>query len=369
MSPVADHLVIMKNNDGQTYIPDYGINNIGSIDYKQGYQAYMDQAATLTVEGAYVDPTTPISLAVGWSMIAYLPGSAMDAATALTSIATQLVLAKDNAGQTYIPDYGINNIGQMQPGQGYQVYLDGAGTLTYPVGVPAKSNEYLLKSLVQHFQFTSNTGDNATIVVPEAANPQYSDGSPLGMGDEIGVFTSAGLCCGAVVWNGENIAITVWGDDSQTPQTDGFTAGDGYHFRVWKMSTNTEYIANAAFQPGHPGVYGTNNYSVVTELITDLNTSGGYAGALRPTEYRLFANHPNPFNPSTKIRFALPKSGHVIVKIFDLRGKEIQTLVNGRMPEGEHEVEWDARDLPSGIYFCRMEAGGFVDTRKLVLQK
>src|SRR3990172_8900881 len=67
-----------------------------------------------------------------------------------------------------------------------------------------------------HFTFTPNTGEEATVAVPTSANPNIG-GSPLASGDEIGVFTPAGLCVGAVIWTGSNTVITVWGDNDQTP--------------------------------------------------------------------------------------------------------------------------------------------------------
>ena len=88
-----------------------------------------------------------------------------------------------------------------------------------------------------------------------------------------------------------------------------------------------------------------------------------------PQDFCLHQNYPNPFNPTTTIRFRLPRAGFVTLRIYDLLGKEIQTLLNEQRPAGEYAVTWKAEDLSSGIYVCRLEVGGFVDTRKLVLQR
>jgi hypothetical protein len=90
---------------------------------------------------------------------------------------------------------------------------------------------------------------------------------------------------------------------------------------------------------------------------------------LQFTEYTLFQNYPNPFNPVTAIQLNLPKSSFVSVKIYDLLGREIKTLADGRIAEGEHLFQWDASDLPSGIYFCRLRTDNYIETRKLVLHK
>ena len=72
---------------------------------------------------------------------------------------------------------------------------------------------------------TNNTGINATLVVPANAD-LHVDGTPVGSGDELGVFTTDGICVGAGIWNGDNLAITVWGDDVVTSEKDGLYAGE-----------------------------------------------------------------------------------------------------------------------------------------------
>jgi len=91
-----------------------------------------------------------------------------------------------------------------------------------------------------------------------------------------------------------------------------------------------------------------------------------------PQSYFLHQNHPNPFNAATEIRYQLPAAGHVTLKIYNTPGQEVRTLVDGRQPAGEHRVRWDGRDrggseAASGLYLCRMEAGGDQQVIKLLL--
>jgi len=90
---------------------------------------------------------------------------------------------------------------------------------------------------------------------------------------------------------------------------------------------------------------------------------------LIPTEFALYQNYPNPFNPTTTIRYDVKQIGLISVKVFDILGREVTTLVCGIIPAGSYTVSWDAASLPSGIYLCLMEAAGFMQTRKLVLLK
>jgi hypothetical protein len=86
-----------------------------------------------------------------------------------------------------------------------------------------------------------------------------------------------------------------------------------------------------------------------------------------PLEYALTQNYPNPFNPSTKIKYSIPQSSNVVIKVFDILGNEIETLVNEEKSIGNYEVQFDATNLPSAIYFYQLQAGNFVETKKMVL--
>jgi hypothetical protein len=88
-----------------------------------------------------------------------------------------------------------------------------------------------------------------------------------------------------------------------------------------------------------------------------------------PNEFRLSQNFPNPFNPSTNISFSIPSRAFVSLKIFDIRGREIATLINEDLPAGLYTKKWDANSFSSGVYFYRIKAGNFIATKKLVLVK
>jgi hypothetical protein len=87
------------------------------------------------------------------------------------------------------------------------------------------------------------------------------------------------------------------------------------------------------------------------------------------TSFALHQNHPNPFNPSTTISFDLPTQSVVTLKIFNVLGQEVATLVDGKVDAGRHQEQWDAGRLASGVYFCRMSAGDYTAIRKLMMVK
>jgi hypothetical protein len=95
------------------------------------------------------------------------------------------------------------------------------------------------------------------------------------------------------------------------------------------------------------------------------------------TDFQLQQNYPNPFNPVTTIEFDLPKSSEVTLKVFNILGEEVATLLSASLLAGTHSLEWDASNLASGVYLYRLQAGdpsqnagqGYVETRKMVLMR
>jgi len=99
----------------------------------------------------------------------------------------------------------------------------------------------------------------------------------------------------------------------------------------------------------------------------DLATDVKQVEASTPATFILFQNYPNPFNPRTRIQYSVPSTQYVSLKVYDLLGRELSTLVSEVKPPGSYTVEWDAEGLASGVYFYRLKAGDFVETKKLVL--
>lgn len=106
-----------------------------------------------------------------------------------------------------------------------------------------------------------------------------------------------------------------------------------------------------------------------TRLIFSGAVGTGNNGNTVPTVYSLSQNYPNPFNPTTKINFSLPKQGYVTLKIYDMLGREVRTLVNEVKSIGNYSVDFNASEFSSGVYFYKLEADGFSDIKKMLLVK
>ncbi len=103
----------------------------------------------------------------------------------------------------------------------------------------------------------------------------------------------------------------------------------------------------------------------LNEIITDVKQEN----KIQPLDYSLMQNYPNPFNPTTNITFSIPAKAHVIIELFNILGEKVSTILSKEMETGSYKIQWQGSNFPSGIYFYRMKANDFIQTKKLVLIK
>jgi predicted lipoprotein with Yx(FWY)xxD motif len=169
---------------------------------------------------------------------------------------------------------------------------------------------------------------------------------------------------GIVQWTENGIPISIATTDQYTPSLT--SDGSGGAIITWWDYRNSSTSDLYAQQVSHNGQLG---------VVTDVNEEN-----ISPLALNLEQNYPNPFNPSTKIRYQIPLSppllkgegaagGFVTLKVYDILGNEVETLVNEYKPAGRYEVEFNRDNLVSGIYLCRMQAGNYISIKKMMLLK
>ena len=135
---------------------------------------------------------------------------------------------------------------------------------------------------------------------------------------------------------------------------------------TWVIKDGFEVLSlQSQFGETNPNFNDAQGMLILDAIITGIEDDN----APLVQEFYLEQNYPNPFNPSTQIRFALPQHAAVTLAVYNALGQEVATLVNRQLPAGEHSITWEARDLPSGIYYYRIAAGKFRETRKAILIK
>ena len=182
---------------------------------------------------------------------------------------------------------------------------------------------------------------------------------------------------------------TAWGDYFFL--VGGEQAGGGYHTTtyVYSVPSNTWFGTISPMPHGRSNIFNSITARCIDDTVR-VFSPGGYSGSAQnffdvtgcgpilvgsktiaeiPIKYDLSQNYPNPFNPSTKINFTIPKTGLVTLKVYDILGKEIATLVNEVKNTGSYIVEFNGSNLSSGTYFYRMQAGDFVSIKKMMFIK
>ena len=196
-------------------------------------------------------------------------------------------------------------------------------------------------------------------------------GSQLESGDEVAVFDGDN-CVGVKVLTGavsSYVEIKASADDPITTQVDGFIGGHTIIYKLWKASSSTEVDSViVTYDSASPDTTFTALGTAFVNLEF-IDQSTGLTIETIPTKYFISQNFPNPFNPTTKIRYEIPKESFVSLKVYDMLGREVKSLVNEEKPAGSYEINFNAYNLSSGIYFYTIKAGGFVQTKKLILLK
>ncbi|MEI8006621.1 MAG: carboxypeptidase regulatory-like domain-containing protein [Bacteroidota bacterium] len=339
------------------------VDGIHTWDYHQAYVFNMNSATTFSVAGTNVPVTTPIDLThdanggvtfPAFLMVSYFPQGQMDASHALDGIKASLIWAKNSAGKTLrkIAGTWVNNIGNMKPGEGYQLYMSAPATLVYPT---SKSGaEISGEDNLQHFVFGGGNAANAVYTI-------YVNGTGMNVGDEIAAY-DAGVMVGA-----GKISSTTDTWQNSIPTFIQLGSGDGYHvgdpvtLRYWDSMRNLEYSLSLSPVQNSASTYyyfGT-TYPGGDGRFTQFNVVKGPAGV----------------NDNSAIATTIyPNPAHDYLKIVADRNIDRVSLLNivgqvvAQKPVDGSSYQLSLSGINPGIYFLKIEANGQVSTQKVVIQ-
>ncbi|HCV42749.1 MAG TPA: peptidase M1 [Bacteroidetes bacterium] len=142
-------------------------------------------------------------------------------------------------------------------------------------------------------------------------------------------------------------------------------AGLDTTFKLWNNSVDQSFSVHVPTLPT-TGQLDPNNWILKTATVASIGDDGSLVA---PFSYRLEQNYPNPFNPTTTVNYQLPRMTHVTLKVYDVLGREVATLVDGVEELGYKSVQWNATNVASVIYYYQLKAGGFMSTKRLLLMK
>lgn len=175
------------------------------------------------------------------------------------------------------------------------------------------------------------------------------------------------------------LAMIQWGsivDSLRYLNVNGMTGG--WPTNIYKMNPDGFLLSGIISpRPGFRNVANDSCFAIYSQFsASNVWASYGCSGEVSninnltiPAEYELHQNYPNPFNPITAIKFSIPKTQYVKLSVYDVLGKEVSVLVNGVMQAGSYIVDFNASDLPSGLYFYKLTAGEYISVKKMILVK
>jgi hypothetical protein len=352
---------IVKNGAGNIFWPFYGLNLINNVVVGEGYQVKINGTSPVSfgVTGLqFIPELTSFNIPSGWSILGYLRMVPGDMASMLSSISAPiytsgtLEIAKNGDGQIYWPFYGLNTIGNMMPGEGYQVKMNNAAPgFSYPANNQI-SKTIIIKVDNFYFKMVDPTGNNMTIGIPADA----WNVPPL-KGDEIAVFGNDDVLMGTAVYNDGFVGISVWGDEILSAKDKGST-GERFCLKLWNQEKDIiEELVVEEWKCGKDE-FCTNSIAIVTKVQRENDAAA----------YTLGQNIPNPFSDKTIIPFSIPRDDKVNISIYNTLGELIQVIVSENLSAGYNEIEFDASQLEAGTYFYKIISNEFHYSKAMLLE-
>ncbi len=335
-----------------------------------GYWIRFSTAQTLWMSGFKI-PADTIALDQGWNLIGNLSDTIPVASmvTEPPGIVSSSIFGYDN---------GYFTTGILAPGKGYWMRTDLPGTLIVttsaatPGNVPFSPSALLSASpSLNSLTFSNGDGGRETLYFSDtmdAAVLRTSVLPPIPPADAFDVRFHSGTQ--AAELNAQSSTSLINIQSGSSPLTVSWTIRDytKYSYSLVDPATNTEIIRLTSAR-GFQKITGAN----ISSLVLVAQAVGG-SGQV-PKSFALFQNTPNPFNPSTRISFAIPQRSNLTITVYNILGQRIASLFDGVIDEGVHSVDWQP-DMPTGVYFYRMEASTvtgkgmhFTDTKKMLYLK
>lgn len=346
-----DHLFLLKDGLGRFYRPGFGFGWFEFWEPLYGYMIKMSDYDSLFIAGERMPVDTLLELVEGWSLIPYYPEAELPVEEALETIIDNVIIAKDDQGRFVRPEYDFNNMADWQIGQAYQVKLEEADRLIYPVDDDELQRDRSpQRTLVS--DFIPPSPDNHSIILQ--MDDQYtgqiimrdSDGEVSGMTE--------------LNPNSDRAGIAAWGQSGISGA--GFAYNESFTFYWLKELGADEKMIAFKVITGDVG-WIHNGFSLI-EL--DINKS-----ILTPDDYGLLASYPNPFNGKIKLTYRLEKGTTANINIYSSIGSEVYSIKEITGTGRENYLTWDASKSASGLYFAKITfvGSGYVknEYQKLLL--
>ena len=304
-------------------------------------------------------------------MLGYLPQECWPTDVVFAGYEDDILIVKDDGSDYYVPAFGVSTLSEMCPGEGYSVFVNGSEDIsfTYPSGALASTanNVEDSRKLRSQRDDVSLTGESHLIILEELLGEVQE-------GDILRAYAN-GKLVGSINIISEHLTgtyeITIPAIGSvdlseyDGPSLDhGYDLADAIDIRLYSNAKGMELAVEKQFDYDYALTYGTGQkMSVITAEVQ--------SAAATPTTFSLAQNHPNPLNPSTTISYNVEESGYVNLKVYDVMGRLVRTLVDNQYVSAGHQagysVLWNGLDnhgqkASAGLYIYRLQSGSMTMT-------
>ena len=358
-NPIVDAINIIKDNEGEVYLPQWNYNGIGDLQFDQGYQVKTYYETSIDLCGDRMKPEDhPIFLEGGWNLVSYLreyPAS-VDEVMADLLMDNNLIIVKDYNGEVYLPQWNYNGIGDMHSGQGYQLKLNQDAVLHYLSDIES----YRLSTVqpiehkeLQYYSSSSATDNNMTIIIEDAAWDILPSENA-----EIAVFDALGNLVGSTEYTSPVTVLTTWGDDFTSSVKDGLCHLEQFTFELRSQDETRSFVISEWSQGSLK--YISNAINVAAEITSEEDVKASID---------LFDAIPNPTSVSTLISFYLPSKAYVNISVYNVLGELVEELTDSQFESGYHKLALNSAELEPGMYYFTMQSDEFEKAKQLIVYR
>lgn len=335
-APIVENLFLAKDELGNVFWPEYNLNNIGDHTVGKAYKVKSNATSSLEVRGALANPNEyPLTVNEGWSYLGYLRTKPADISIVMESIDEDIMLMKDGVGNVYWPEYNVNTIGDMEPGDGYQIRMDATRTFSFPdnsIELPQfRAFSYVTNS---HYKLPNPKEYNMNLLLPQDLISSFK------IGDEIAVKNQNDEVIACSVYNNHTMALTLWIDENDLHSK--------FKLYYWSVA-NAEEVEIALSSVSTQ--LEDNAVVIVESLNLELDGNG-------------FDVYPNPSSETSSLSISLAEAGKVSVLLYNALGENVKTITNSNLGKGLTSLSFDVSDLASGMYYVKLTCANYAEVKK-----
>jgi hypothetical protein len=334
------------------YWPAYNFNEIGDLSEKQGYKLLMEEANSIDFVGRKVIPNeTVLNLNEGWQIMPYLREQAASTEVLFDPVVESIILVKDDLGNVYWPEWGINTIGNLKPGKGYQVKMTNDRNFNYPANALVLPLEQRLGAFEpSYFKVQNRTASNMTLGIPIDAWEVQPN-----MLDEIAVCDNQDRVIGSAVFTGANMVVSIWEDDEYSTTKQGFVNGESFQLKYRNQATNATYSLNVTAWEQGSSQFEVDEIAIVSWIEQ---------GSLIDQDFHIYPVVPNPSNSTAQLQFFSPDDKAVSIQLFNILGELVyEEQLN--VDEGMYVYEIPSYRFNNGSYTVKVETNDGVEVQSI----